>query len=61
VLRLVLAMGLSQSGFHAFIASMPLAMAAVGRPRPLGEFHRVAVVVRVAVREQDVGRLELVG
>lgn len=25
-------MGLSQSGFHAFIASMPLAMAAVGRP-----------------------------
>ena len=32
MLRLVLAMGLSQSGFHAFIASMPLAMAAVGRP-----------------------------
>lgn len=32
MIRLVLGMGLAQSGFHAFIASLPLAMVAVGRP-----------------------------
>lgn len=32
MIRLALAMGLSQAGFHAFVASLPLAMVAVGRP-----------------------------
>lgn len=31
MLRLALALGLSQSGFHAFVASFPLAMVAAGR------------------------------
>lgn len=30
--RLALALGLSQAGFHAFVASLPLALVAAGRP-----------------------------
>jgi MFS family permease len=48
VVRLALALGLSQAGFHAFVASLPLAMVAAGRTDPeIGAIMGWAAVVNI--------------
>jgi DHA1 family solute carrier family 18 vesicular amine transporter 1/2 len=49
VLRLALALALAQVGFHAFIASLPLALVTAGRPDPeIGVLMGSAAVVPMA-------------